>query len=348
MKELKDELLFKLIRDFLTVYLPRQRACSPHTVKAYRESLSLLLEFVQATQGISLFEVSFTHIDTTAIREFMDWLETGRHCSASTTNHRLACIRSFFNYAAKMEISLVEQQNEVRKVPAKKVAKTAVEFLSEPALKALLEEPGTASPKRMRDTFYMVLLYDSGARNQEILNLRLMDIDLSPKHRCIHVMGKGRRPRVVPIMEKTAAHCAKYLDAFHAGQPNPEQFLFYTVRQGQKHQMSDDNTARFLKKYGKSAKRKCADVPGNIHPHLFRHTRAMHLYRGGMPLVLVSEWLGHAQLESTLIYAHADTEMKRKAIEKATASSNPIHIERAIELPWKEDEETLRRLYGLA
>lgn len=111
--------------------------------------------------------------------------------------------------------------------------------------------------------------------------------------------------------------------------------------------MSDDNVARFLKLYGVSARKKCLEVPEKVHPHLFRHTRAMHLYRGGMPLALVAEWLGHAQLETSLIYAHADTEMKRKAIQKATSISNPVNTEYALPEKWKDDEDLLRELYGL-
>jgi len=103
----------------------------------------------------------------------------------------------------------------------------------------------------------------------------------------------------------------------------------------------------FIKAYGRSAQLKCSDVSDKVHPHLFRHTRAMHLYQGGMPLALLAEWLGHAQLETTLIYAHADTEMKRKAIEKATSSSSPANSEYALTEDWKNDEELLLRLYGL-
>jgi integrase len=115
-------------------------------------------------------------------------------------------------------------------------------------------------------------------------------------------------------MEKTAEHCKKYLSLFHHDEKDKSQLLFYTVRQGVTQRMSDDNAARFLKAYGISAGKKCLEVPANVHPHLFRHTRAMHLYRKGMPLALIAEWLGHSQLETILIYAHADTEMKRKAI----------------------------------
>jgi integrase len=108
--------------------------------------------------------------------------------------------------------------------------------------------------------------------------------------------------------------------------------------------MSDDNVTRFLKQYAKSARAICDEVPPNVYPHLFRHGRAMSLYRNGMPLGLLSEFLGHENPETTLIYAYADTEMKRLAIEKATGSTNPIHAEVA---PWVFDDEMIKKLYGL-
>lgn len=110
--------------------------------------------------------------------------------------------------------------------------------------------------------------------------------------------------------------------------------------------MSADNVAKFMKQYGKAAKEQCNKVPEGLHPHMFRHSRAMHLYRGGMPLALLSEWLGHAQLETTKIYAYADTQMKREAIEKATSSLNPLSQNRKV-TSWQNDDELIKRLYGL-
>jgi site-specific recombinase XerD len=282
------------------------------------------------------------------IQEFMLWLEKERNCAVATVMQRLACIRSFFSYAGKIDVSLIERQNELGKIVVKKKRSSPlVEFLSENALKTVLEEPDTSTSKGIRDMFYMIMLYDSGARNRELLNLRLCDITLTPNHSHIQVTGKGDRCRVIPIMEKTAEHCKKYLGLFHPAESDKSQYLFYTIRQGVKQQMSDDNVARFLKSYGISAKEKCSEVPKNIHPHLFRHTRAMHLYRGGMPLALIAEWLGHAQLETTLVYAHADTEMKRLAIQKATNTSNPVRSVCISDGEWKNDEDLIRELYGL-
>jgi len=108
-----------------------------------------------------------------------------------------------------------------------------------------------------------------------------------------------------------------------------------------KTQMSPDNVEKFIKKYGEMARVKNREIPENLHPHMFHHSRAMHLYRGGMPLPLLSEWLGHAQMETTLIYANADTKMKQEAIEKATSKLNPL-ITNQISIDWRKDEETIK------
>lgn len=146
-------------------------------------------------------------------------------------------------------------------------------------------------------------------------------------------------------MAKTVEHFHNYVKLYHPDK-NVEEYLFYTVRNGIRQQMSDDNVARFMKNYCKMAKEFCTEVPGNLHPHLFRHSRAIHLYRAGMPLALLAEWLGHAQLETTIIYAYADTEMKRDAIQKATGSNNPLKSNEQTPC-WKDDDQIIRKLYGL-
>jgi len=348
MKKLKDERLFRMIREFLTIHLPKQRMLSAHTVKSYRESINLFLAFLQEKKHITLSDVTFEMLDAKTVQAFLDWLREERHCSRATMGQRLSCIRSFVGYAAKMDAAFVDQQKELRKIDLKKThTPAAVTFFSEDALKAILKEPDATTKKGIRDMFYMILLYDSGARNGELLSLRLRDVDLSPGRARIQVSGKGNKTRLIPIMDKTAEHCRKYLSLFHPHTPDPNAFLFYTVRQGDRQQMSDDNVARFMKKYGFAARQKCGEVPENVHPHLFRHTRAMHLYRKGMPLVLVAQWLGHAHLETTLVYANADTEMKRTAINKATDESNPLQDELFSDARWRDDAELIRAFYGL-
>jgi integrase len=194
----------------------------------------------------------------------------------------------------------------------------------------------------VRDMFFMVLMYDSAARDCEMLSMRFRDIDT--EKRTVHLLGKGSKPRLVPISDDTIRHFAKYANLYHQSGDGSAP-MFYTIRHREMKPMSDDNVARFIAKYGIAAKAQCVDIPDKITPHMFRRSRAMHLYRAGMPLALLAEWLGHENPETTLVYAYADTEMKRKAIEKAeSAASMQPAPEAGI---WMGNEDMIKRLCGL-
>ena len=345
MKKLKGETLFRLIRDYLLVYLPDQKCCSPNTIKSYREALNQLFDFITIEKSIPLTEVTFETINSQMISDYLKWLEKDRHCCISTRNQRLAGIRSFFRYAGRMDLTVMVFQNEIKKVPLKQTGSKTVDFMTEAALRAVLAQPDTSIKTGIRNLFFMILMYDTGARNREILDLKVKDFRVDSKTPCLYLTGKGNKKRIVPVMAKTVDHFRNYVTVYHPG-GSLEQHLFYTVRNGIPQQMSDDNVARFMKKYGNAAKEICAEVPDNLHPHLFRHSRSIHLYRSGMPLELLSEWLGHSQLETTRIYAYADTEMKRNAIQKATGKHNPL-LSNDQTPCWKGDDEIIRRLYGL-
>jgi len=147
-------------------------------------------------------------------------------------------------------------------------------------------------------------------------------------------------------MQKTVEHLKKYLETFHRNSTGTE-YLFYVNRKGIRNQMSQDNVSKFIKQYGESARKECKEVPDHLYVHMFRHSRAMHLYRNGMPMPLLSEWLGHAQMETTSkYYANADIKMKQDAIEKATSDLNPV-LSNTIDFKFENDDETIRKLYGL-
>jgi len=349
MKKLSDERLFRLIHDFLKIYMPSQKHTSPNTIKSYQETLNLFFDYTTKVKGIPMMDISFSKIDSQILFGFLDWLETERRCSISTRNQRLACIRSFYKYASTIDFTLMVYRNEILKVPLKKDGgkKKVVKYMTEDAVKAILKQPDIHTDKGIRDQFFMVLMYDSGMRDREVLDLRLGNVDADSKTPCVHVTGKGDKHRIVPIMPKTAEHFKKYAKIYHP-ENNPDQYLFYTVRHGMILPMSDDNVARFMDIYSRKAKLECREVPDHIHPHMWRHSRSIHLYRAGMPLALLAEWLGHAQLETTQIYAYSDTEMKRDAIKKATGKMNPLMAKK--EKPcWKDEnsEELIRKLYGL-
>ena len=164
-------------------------------------------------------------------------------------------------------------------------------------------------------------------------------------HATICLAGKGNKLRIVPISPSVVELLKTYLDKAHpTEQRQSDDYLFFTTHHGCKNRMSTDAVTLFMKKYGETARRACPEVPERVHPHQLRHSRAMHLYRAGMPLVLLSEFLGHADVNTTRIYAWADTEMKRQAIQKVSKAT----AEDSIEPIWANDEEMIKRLYGLA
>ncbi|MBW9154796.1 tyrosine-type recombinase/integrase [Clostridium estertheticum] len=337
---------FQLIKDFLTVYIPWQKASSPNTVRAYRDALNLLLGYLKGIGNLKLSEISFDIITRQTVESYLDWLEVTRNNSVVTRNHRLSCIRTFYRYAAGRDMLVTACSFELEKIPIKKIIKGhTVKYFEEDALKTILCQPNTVTKKGIRDLFYMILMYDTAARNQEILDLKVSDIYTSAKESHVVITGKGNKTRIVPLMRKTVEHFNNYLNVFHDGQIS-NSLLFYVVQKGHRQPISPDAVGKFMKIYGKTAREQNNNVPENLHPHMLRHSRAMHLYRGGMPLPLLSEWLGHAQLETTMIYAYADTKMKREAIEKATSIINPLKQGQEI-TPWQDDDELIKRLYGL-
>lgn len=336
---------FEAVRRFLLDYLPKQRCLSTNTILSYRQTLNLFVSWLREEKEIPMAKIDFSCISNDVVLEFLSWLEDVRNCSASTRNQRLMALRSFLHYAGQLDCTQTALYLSALNIPSKKSPGKVVGALSDSALTVLLQQPDPSKKKDLRNLVIMMLMYDTAARCGEILAMNICDLRLTVEHPIAYLHGKGNKTRTVPLLPKTVRHCTQYLKKFHpheiAGSNAP---LFYTVIHGVQQRMSPDTVAAFLDKYGKMAALRCPEIPPHIHPHMLRHSRAMNLYRAGMPLVLLSQYLGHAQVETTKIYAYADTEMKRAAIEKADAirNGNPIPDE-----IWTDDEDMILRLSGL-
>lgn len=347
MKEEKYS-LFPLVHDYLLIYLPKQRNVSPNTIRSYRKALEELLDYVKENEKIPLGSVTFEHLTAERILSFLAYLESERSCSVGTRNTRFAAIRAFMDYAADHDITLVATLNKLKKIPFQKPDNfQAIQYMSMDAITAIVQQPDDSTAKGLRDRFFMILLYDTGARVQEVLDIKLCDFQLghTPK---VTLFGKGRKTRVVPLMEKTVRHLQKYMSIFH---PDADQAmdapLFYSITHGEMRPLTARMIHYILQKYGEKARLVCPAVPEKVHAHQFRHSRAMHLYQEGMDLTLVSQWLGHSQLETTQIYAHADTEHKRKAIAAATPQDSPLYSKLNSARYTVNDEDMLKKLTGL-
>jgi site-specific recombinase XerD len=330
------------VRDYLTVNLPKIRGLSPRTVDSYRQSIATYCSFLKEKSGTEFSRMSFERFTRDSVVKFIRWLHDERRCAISTCNLRLSSLKSLLKYCADADLGLYYVYQEMKKVPLMKTPKAQVKYMSDVAFKALLAQPDIRTAKGMRNRMIIMLLYDTGTRVQELVDINVADLHLQAQNPFITVTGKGSKTRSIPLMDKTVSHLNEYLRRFHTSNLVDEanRPLFYSSRSGIPHMLSTDAVSVMLKNYGEAARRICPEVPQRVHPHLIRHTRAMHLYRSGMPLPYIAEFLGHASMNTTEIYASATVEMLRGALEKADP-------ETALEIPsWKE-EESLKKLCGL-
>ena len=340
-----DPKLFSSINTFLSLYLPKIRSRSEHTIKAHRDTINVFAEFMKQTKNVPLAKLCASDFNRENFIAFLDWIQAERGCSDSTRNQRLMSLRVFCKYLVGEKASdfdLFSEISDINRIPVPE--RVLKDSLTLDDIELLFGLPDPATEYGMRDRFYIVLLYDSGCRNDEILSLKLIDLEPGKNGGKLNVIGKGRKFRVTPLSKEAIEVFWQYIARFHP-EKDPQKPLFYTEKRGIASNMSPDNTARILRKYEQQAQAIRADIP-HLHPHLFRHARALHLYQAGMPLAVIAEWLGHSKLETTRIYAYADTEMKKTAAEKAFAAKPAIFTDEDFE--FQDDEMTIKRLYGLA
>lgn len=340
MKKHDKKLFFSMTYEFLEVYMRLQLERSPATIESYRDALTVFRHYLRDQQNISLGSFEFIQCTRDLVLDFMEYLASiGK--KPGTRNQRLAALKSYLWFAADKDISLQSIALSISRVKACRNPKKEKPILDEEALRLLFDAPRNTK-MGIRDKAIMILLYDSAARIDEILSLKKEDVCLDSEAPFIHVLGKGQKERVIALTERTSRHLQQYLSVYHPESGPNTEFLFYTIIKGNVAKMSAANVERFLKKYAQQVRDIYPDIPDCIHPHMFRRTRATGLYRDGVDLAIVSRFLGHAQLETTRVYATPSVEMMRKAIENISADSA---IERQI---WSSDaDETMAKLCGL-
>lgn len=334
--------LFKLIRNWVTNYLPRSRRLSPHTIRSYKTALQTLLIYLGDAQHTKLSHISFEMINHTTISEFLTWLMETKHLSASSANQRLAAIKSFLSYCAAEDPALVAVWLDIKNVRPARVPTPVPDALSMAAIQQLIRTPGQHTVQGLRDTTLMLVLFDAAARVQELLDLTPADIDTTTGNGQVTLYGKRQRTRTVPIMDKTGDHLRQYLEVFHPDPVDQQAPLFYTVRGEQRQSMSQDNVNYLLNKYAQIARQHCTDTPARIHAHQLRHSRAMQMLRAEVPLPHIKEFLGHANIATTSLYASADNAMVRQAIQKAASPSPNL-----LAPVWQGENDLILRLTGL-
>jgi integrase/recombinase XerD len=302
----------KYLTEFFCDYLVRQKNLSRNTILSYRDTFKLLIKYYQEIKKIPAEKISLDFLTSDCLTDFLSWIETNRKCSIATRNQRLAALHAFFRYIQGEEPAGIFHFQKIIAIPIKKAEKTVVEYLAPDAIKILLKQPNKHTSKGRRDLTLLSVLYDTGARVHELIDIKVRDIILQEPATII-LTGKGNKMRRVPVIKNTVILLQSYLLENRLDQPSRNEDPLFT--NNQHHKLTREGVSFILSKYAKLARQKSKLVPEKVKPHMLRHSKAMHLLQAGVNLIYIRDFLGHVDIKTTEIYARADTETKRKAIE---------------------------------
>lgn len=337
---MKQTDLAKTLTHFLSQYLPGQRNVSTNTIKSYRDTFKQLLVFCDTELQISPEYLTLNKIKAETIQNFLTWLEKSRGISINTRNQRLAAIHSFYRYAQAENPEIMFECQKILCIPFKKRQIKTIDYLHQDSLKLLFQQPETKTQKGRRDLTMMVLLYDTGARIQELIDLKVGDIRLA-KPATILLTGKGNKKRYVPIMGKTCDLLKNYLEENHLLDNGKQSCpLFYN---GSRQPFTRPGITYILENNLKKAKELTPNIlfPDKLKPHMMRHTKAIHLLESGVNPIYIRDLLGHVSISTTERYARVNSEIKRKALESAymevVTQDVPVWDEDTDLLNWLQD-----------
>jgi site-specific recombinase XerD len=260
----------KYLTDFFSTYLTSQKHVSKNTIRSYRDTFKLLLQYLQENvKGLRIERITINDLSKERLLSFLSWLEITRECSISTRNQRLAAIHAFFRYVQAEDPTCIAHFQKILAIPIKKTAKPLVEYLIPEAVKLLLEQADKYTRKGRRDLALMSVLYDSGARVQELIDLRIGDVQLEMSA-TITLTGKGNKTRQVPIMQTTADLLKNYISENNPSVSGCKDHPLFTNNQN--HKLTKEGVAYIIAKYSAMAHKISTFVPLKVHVHMLRHS----------------------------------------------------------------------------
>ena len=299
-----------LVQAFFAEHLTQQRALSPRTVATYRDAFMLFLGFVRTHRAISPPDLKLTDITPELILAFLDHLENARHNTVRSRNARLAALRAFLKFAAHRDVSSLQVIERALGVPMKRFERPMLKFLSREQMLSVIGSPENSWVSR-RDHLLLGLLYNTGARVSEIIGVCVADVVLDGAA-CVHLHGKGRKQRSVPLWRSTVKEVRAWLKS------NPPLGAASALLPNRDRQpMTRSNvTQRLALAVRAAAKRDPSLAKRRISPHTIRHSTAMHLLQSGVDISVIALWLGHESPTTTHHYVEADLAMKDRALAR--------------------------------
>lgn len=327
-------LFFEFISQYLNVYCLKQAGKSIHTVESYRDNLTVFRKFILNIKHKKIKQFYMQDCTKDLILEYVEFLRK-QNRSNSTINHHVTAIKGYLYYVSDIDIQFQGLALSISHIPTFRQPKIERECLDDTALKLMFEAP-KKNKIGIRNITIMVLLYETAMRVSEIVNLKISDLYLNVKEPYCLVHGKGDKERIVGLSVSAINHIKNQLNLYHKS--SECEYLFYTTINGFKNKLSTSTIETFLQKYADQVREKYSNIPLRVYPHMFRRTRATHLYQDGIPLELVSRMLGHSHIDTTKIYAKPSIEMLRKAIE----NDDELNI-----TPEWDDEDEVAMMFGL-
>jgi integrase/recombinase XerD len=304
-----DATLATLLRAFFLERLVAQRNASPQTVAAYRDSFRLLLAFAHQHLGKAPERLELNDVDAPLVLAFLDHLERDRHNTIRSRNARFAAIRSFMHFAAFNDPTALPSIQRVLAIPMKRFDKPLLGFLSKGEIQAILDAPPTDRWSGQRDRIMFATLYNTGARVSELTSLRVADVVLDGSA-CVHLHGKGRKDRSVPLWRTTTTQLRRWLPRIDS---RPDRPLFPSA--AGRRLTRPAVTAR-LRLAVQRAVTQCPSLTNrHVSPHSVRHSTAMHMLQAGVDITVIALWLGHENPSTTHLYVEADLAMKERALQ---------------------------------
>lgn len=321
----------EFLNQYFNNYLIIQKNCSNNTIRSYKTTFKLLIKYLIDYKNVSIKELSFEYFTRNNVIDFLNYLENNLKISISSRNQRLAAIKSFCNYISYEKIEHINDIQQILSIPLKKCSNNMIDYLTKEELTNYLNSIEVSTRKGIRDYTLITLMYDSAARASEITNIKVNDLNLGDNPSVV-LYGKGNKYRTVPITDETKNLLINYISLFEL---NSISYLFG----GNNNKSSTKMITHIVKKYARKF-----DIDKNIHPHVFRHTRAMHLLEADIPLVYIRDLLGHESITTTEIYAKINIELKRKSLASVYKVNDISCNKDAI---WNKDEELIKSLLDI-